>query len=307
MALDLVELATLRAQAEWSMLEKRGDANAWRRAWRQRGRWERRWASAWYDRFTKTQRQIDLEQTIKTAQSMWRPASLRFKKAKGEPSTEELATVITVQLSQEAFTKSAGAMYVELALAEGEDAGQFSLDALGLHKTFEWAGIRDFEANPFAIRGSKVIQGIYGEHMKQLARLVLEKTNPAEPKTIGQLTKEIKAAWPDVTRKHALTIARTESAHVWETTNWNALTLNGVREVEWLVASGPSIGPPKSYEVCELCLEKAANSPYVMDDVEEIPPLHPRCRCTVIQRYDPEWLPPAEPWTGAATKMEIFA
>ena len=306
MSVSLAELTDLRAQAEWSLLMKRADGVLWRRAWRQRQRWENRWAGAWYDFFESQHRGVDVERLVQGGQALWRPATRKFMKAASAPSPEELTTV-AMEIAVKGFIKAAGSMYATLALQEGEDAGQATLDALGLHETFEWAGIRSFAENPFNVRGSKVIQGIYGEHMKKLARLVLIKTDPAAPKPMGQLVKEIRQEWPAISRQHATTIARTESAYVWETTNWNALMLNGVQQIEWLIASGPSIGPPKSMEVCERCLERAALSPYLMDDVEDLPPLHPRCRCTVIQRYDPEWLPPAQPWTGSTGRLETFA
>jgi hypothetical protein len=307
MALNLSELTDLRAHAEWSLLAKRADGAQWRRAWRQRQRWETRWAGAWYDFFTTRFTDVDLPRAVKAGQALWRPATRKFVKAAERPSAEELAASLALDLTAGTFAKAAGALYATLALQEGEDAGQATLDALGIHETFEWAGVRSFAQNPFNVRGSKVIQGIYGEHLKKLARLVLVKTDPSKPQAMPTLVKEIQAEWPKISRQHATTIARTESAYVWETTNWNALTLNGVEHVEWLIASGPSIGPPKSMEVCEYCLERAALSPYLTDDVEELPPLHPRCRCTVIQVWDSNWLPPAEPWTGAAHKLETFA
>lgn len=286
------------------MIEKRADGPTWRRAWRQRGRWENRWAGGLLDVLEDARRGVDVERLVRSATR--RPTGRRTI-VKAGPSPEDVVRELRAQVSETEVTRRLGVLYATLALQEGEDSGQATLDALGLHSTFEWAGIRDFARNPFAVRGSKVIQSVYGEHLDRLARLVILKTDPAKPQTVGELAAAVQRDWPDVTRKHAMTIARTESAYVWETTNWNALALNEVEEVEWLIATGPSVGPPKSYEVCEVCLLRASRSPYAVASVTEIPPLHPNCRCTVVQSYDPDWLPPARPWTGAAGRLEIFA
>jgi hypothetical protein len=303
--LDIAELAGLRVQAEWVMLEKRGDGASWRRAWNDRDRWHPKWSKAFMELFTRFDQQYNFQLLVKRGLDAWSPG--RLKRRPGSvPPASAISAVMQTQVAADQFQDGAMAVYMDLALNEAEAAGQRTLEALGLNETFAWANIRDFPENPYAVRGSKILQNLYGNHRERLARLVLDKTKPDSPKTIGQLTREIRAEWPRLAAKDADMIARTEAANVWETTNWNAMYLNNVQEVEWLIASGPSIGPPKSYPVCKECLERAANSPYHMIEMESIPPLHPRCRCTVVQKYNPEWLPPAEPWTGAATKLEVF-
>jgi hypothetical protein len=302
--LELAELIKLRWEAELEMIAKRDDGPTWQKAWRQKYRWDSRWEAAMLRELLGLRLAVDLPKVIKVADKQWRRAGF-LRKAR-TPNPDDVRATIEAQANTAALQRGAVASYVALSTAEGEDSGQYTLDSLGIGETFAWAGPRDFPANTLAVRGSKVIQGMYGFHLDKLAKMVVEKTNPAQPKTIGQLTREIKAEWPRIARKDAARVARTESAFVWETTNWNAMALNGVQEVEWLIAHGPNIGPPNSYPVCEDCLRMAANSPYTMSDMQTIPPIHPHDRCTLVPRFNPDWLPPAEPWIGAAVKMETF-
>jgi hypothetical protein len=287
------------------MIEKRADGAAWKRAWRQRERWHPRWQRGWEKHLTKQQRKVDVAAAVKTGQRAWGVGRLR-KARKRQPSPEEVAAGLRDQVAEDQFETGAMALYLSLAVDEAEDAGQHTLDSLGLQRTFAWAGARDFPGNVLAVRGSKIITGIYGNHLDSLARLVVAKCDPAEPKTIGQLTREVQAEWSALTRKQAARIARTEAAHVWETTNFNAMALNGVNYVDWLLASGPAIGV-RVGPVCAECLVRAAQGPFVIDDLEEIPPVHPHCRCTLVPQHDPTWLPPPEPWVGAARPLEVFA
>lgn len=301
---ELAELIRLRYEAEAEMISKRGDAADWQRAWRQKARWDGRWEAMMLRELLGVRTGVDVPGLVKEGQRAWRRSG--FVRKVRFPKFDSVRSFIVRQINQSELIKGALASYVTLSMSEGEDAGQHTLDSLGLNKTFAWAGPRDFPANLFAVRGSKLIQVMYGNHLDRLAQMVVQKTDPSRPSTIGQLTKEIKDEWPKLARKDAARIARTESANVWETTNFNAMNLNGVQEVEWLIAQGPSIGPPNSYPVCEACLRMAANSPYAMSDMTVIPPIHPHDRCTIIPRFDPNWLPPAEPWTGAEVKMETF-
>lgn len=299
---ELEELVKLRALAEWALMEKRGDADEWRRVWRARDRQHRRWQAPLAAQLSRLDSTLQLNNAVKVAQDAWGGRFLR-KARKKPPSSSEVQAALSGPTTA---PKGAVAAYVGLANQTGEDAGQGTLDALGINETFAWAHPRDMARDPFAVRGSKIIAQLYDNHIARLAAIVVRKCDPAQPKTMGQLIKEIRAEFKGVSARDARRVARTESAFVWETTNWNTMVLNGVREIEWLIASGPSIGPPKSYPVCEHCLGKAAHSPYSVDDLLEIPPIHPNDRCTLVQSYDPEWLPPATPWTGEKEDLVTF-
>ena len=297
---DLAELYDLRVKYETLALAKRADGPVWRSAWRQRERWTPRWQRTYEGLFEKNIERVDLDELVVVGQKSWS----RVEKAQ-RPSFFQVVKKLRQWISPTEFLKGALAVYVGLALDESEDAGQYTLDALGLNKTFAWASVRDFPANPFSVHGSKVLQHAYGEHLERLAKMVLDKTNPAQPQTIEQLKKNIRNEWPEIGRKHASLIARTEAANVWEITNFNAMMANGVARADWLVAVGPNIGI-KSEPVCEDCLRMAADNPWVIDDLEIVPPYHPQCRCTLVPSLDPEWLPPDEPWAGAKIQLRTF-
>lgn len=246
---------------------------------------------------------IDITKIAREGERAW--GAGRLRKTRATVDLSRIVEALQAVLRLIDFSTGVLAAYLELALDEGEDSGQSSLDALGVNETFAWASARDFTRDGFAVRGSKIIQSAYGTHVDRLAKLVAVKTNPANPTTIRQLTGEIKKEWSAITKSQATVIARTESAHVWETTNFNALSLNGVEDVDWLIASGPSIGV-RVGPVCEQCLALAALSPYEVQRMDEIPPAHPNCRCTLVPILGPEWLPPAEPWTGSERRMAVF-
>lgn len=308
-ATELEQLAALHAEAEWLNFAKRSDALTWVAAWRQRDRWNARWAAEWQALLLRQQDRVHLEPVIRLGQKAWGKKALKKAQQGEEPSAAGIAAIlasIEAQMGGTALvTSEAGAVYTKLAGYTGEDAGQYTLDALGLGKTFAWASVRDFPARELGVRGSKVITGHYDNHLPKLAQLVADKCNPAAPKTIGQLTREIQHEWPMIARRDALRVARTESASVWETVNYNAMQLNGVTRVEWLIATGPSIGT-KVGPVCKECLAKAAAGPYVIDEMDTIPPEHPNCRCTLIPLRGEVWLPPAEPWAGAEVPLHTF-
>lgn len=195
------------------------------------------------------------------------------------------------------FTARAMNGYTELALETSEDAGQHTLDALGLNSTFRWTNPREIARDQFAVRGSKVIQNAYGFHLDKLQEIILAATDPANPQSQDRIRREIQDEWDQLTRQQVERIARTESAAVWETTNYNTARANDVTMFDWLVAKGPSIGPPRSLPVCLRCLSMAANGPYEAGSFD-LPPKHPHCRCSAIPALADDWLPPAVTWSG---------
>lgn len=192
-----------------------------------------------------------------------------------------------------------GGMNVYLSMARdiSEEAGQNGLDALGLNRTFRWTTERDMVGDQFAVRGSKILQHAVGSHGDQLARIIVRATDPANPRPLQQTVKDIREQWGVLTKSEAERIARTETATIWETTHWNTMRNNGVKLVDWTIARGPSIGPPKSLPVCPLCLEESSGNPHPINEVD-LPPKHPNCRCHLVPRLPDDWLPPATTWDG---------
>lgn len=188
-------------------------------------------------------------------------------------------------------------IYLSMAHDISEEAGQHGLDGLGLNRTFRWTTERDMVRDQFAVRGSKILQHAVGSHGDSLARIIVRATDPAHPQSLQQTVKQIRDEWGVLTKSEAERIARTETATIWETTHWNTMRNNNVRSVDWTIAKGPSIGPPKSLPVCPQCLEEAAGNPHPINEID-LPPKHPNCRCHLVPRLPDDWLPPATTWDG---------
>lgn len=67
-------------------------------------------------------------------------------------------------------------------------------------------------------------------------------------------------------------IARTEKSRSINKAKWVAFKENGVEWVN-IITRGDS-------RVCTECLNYEANNPHKLDDVKDLIPIHPRCRCT---------------------------
>lgn len=288
--------STERLLLDAAHLTQRPDASAWRAAWRHQerlyGRWEREFQAALtaLDYLLQTNLQVIVEDALKEVHK-----SREHRLSLGDVIQR---LVRGFRQAIRGATRGWLAMYLGLAADAMEDAGQFTLDALGLNRTFRWASQRDFVRDELAVRGSKIIQHLYGNHVRRLAQIVVEATDPAHPQTVDDVVGTIMEQWERVAQSDARRIARTELATVWERTNWYTLRANGVRQVKWLTAQGPAIGVTVAAP-CQHCLDLAAGSPYAMDTMTEIPPAHPNCRCTLVPVLDARWLPPAEPWTGS--------
>jgi len=221
-------------------------------------------------------------------------------KAAPPPDPEELARRISTRVPVEELLAQAVVAYIQVALATGEAAGQYTLDALGIDKTFNWAHPRNMGRDLYSVRGSKIIQLAHGSHVDELAKIIHTATDPLRPLTIQQMTSEIQERWSGLEKWQAERIARTESAAVWENMNYNTMRANGVESFDNLVASGPSIGVDVE-DACDYCQEMGAGSPWHPDDLGDMPPYHPNCRCTLVPHEDV--LPPREPWAGEDIPM----
>lgn len=259
---------------------------------RTRDRWEDRWASALSTLFPGP---TDVGELAEAGVKDW---SYVYKAGRPAPNGAAAGAGVVAQIGGlSAFARGAMPVYLSLSRDTSEDAGQHALDVLGLNRTFRWTSARDMPRDMFQVRGSKIIQHAYGNHVDELRRMIVAATDPERPRTQGQIRREISDRWSQLTASQVARIARTETAAVWETSNLNAQVANDVRWFEILVAHGPSIGPPTSLPVCPECLEAAAGGPYPLQEVPRVP-LHPNCRCATIPSLSHDWLPPAETWSG---------
>lgn len=196
----------------------------------------------------------------------------------------------------EPFPTGAMAGYLGLADAVSTEAGQMTLDSLGINETWRWTGVRDVVPDLYQARGSKIIQGMYGAHINQLASIAAAAANPAAPYTIAEVSERINNEWAGMQAYQVDRIARTETAIMWETTAANTYTLNDVQRKEWIDAGAED----------ELCLDNVADGIIAMDEAfasgDTEPPAHPNCVCDILPVLENEdgsaWLPPAEPFTG---------
>lgn len=260
------------------------------RADRTRDRWEERWVRTLYRTWPKPEfgGQLDLIVAAGIEENS--------RVEKGPYWDAVRRALRTIFGRSRGFTQRSMDGYMDLARDTSEDAGQHSLDVLGLNETFRWTTVRDMPRDLFAVRGSKVIQQAYGNHLDKLRDIVIAATDPANPQSQDRIRRQIQDEWGQLTRGQVARIARTESAAVWETMNFNTARANEVDKFDWLVARGPSIGPPTSLPVCERCLKMALDGPYGPE--VELPPKHPHCRCTVVPAFEDDWLPPATTWSG---------
>lgn len=178
-----------------------------------------------------------------------------------------------------------------------EDAGQHALELLGSQERFRWESDSAPETM-FSARGSDVIERLYGDHVDRLTEIVQRAADRRRPMPAGELRKMIREEW-DGLRKHQVErIARTETAAIWELSNLYTLLSNGVDQFDWIVATGPSVGPPTTERVCTRCLRASIGSPYAAADVP-IPPRHPNCRCTLVPATNARWAVPDQVWAGS--------
>lgn len=298
-----------------------GDGRA-QQAVRAKVRWERRWEDVVVGFQRILMNGLDVDGAVQRAAAGWSQQKGRLRKDQqsGEgggpppippgqwvpPDPEEISSRLAAGMNEQAFVDGVVQIYLGMMMDTGEEAGQMSLDRLGLNKTFAWANKRNMATDLFSVRGSKVLTGMYDEHLKRLTQIIVEATDPTNPRTIQEVTAQIQEEWPKLMRYQAERIARSETAAAWTTTSLNAYAANGVQAFDVSVASGPTIGI-ETEDPCDECADLAAQGPYTMD--EDGPPWHPNCRCEAVPVLEGDmyeegyWLPPDEPWAGQELPM----
>lgn len=297
---NLRDLSVQRGEAERKSFSQRSDAQKWAAAWKEHVREGDRWETELVQLFAKLDGKLDYAGAVRSANDAWereyrtvvktslpdkvRPSGgwgmlLSRMLSAGSRALSGVRRALQRRADEKVFVQDGAAIYMNLAAATGQKAGEMTLEALGLNKTFSWTGYRDFAPDKLKVRGSKIIQHAYGAHLDQLTRLVVRKCDPRHPLTIQELTKQIREEWPALSKAHAARIARTESAAVWEQMQLNSMMANGVEKVEWLIAHGPQIGK-KVGPVCPACLKMSVGGPYNLTGPNALkitPPRHPNC------------------------------
>lgn len=295
----LKALYELRARVHRVRYYKKVDRTVWEATWRAKDRWERRWERMMEELFSDLFRRIDLEDAV--AYGVKLQKSKRVRKDEQDDQIQSMIDRVQVGIDRESWVRGAATSYVQIALDTGETAGQFSLDSLGINKTFAWANPRNMGRDLYAVRGSKIIAQAYDNHFASLSQMIVDSTDPGKPWTMGERVKWLREEYPNLQRWQANRIARTESAAVWENMNMNMMIANEVPGANILVATGPSIGTI-TMPVCSLCSEIVKDGPWSPASSAPVPPFHPNCRCTLVAELEhPDgrpWLPPADAWNG---------
>jgi hypothetical protein len=290
-----------------------------RAGYRARRRQEKRWTEAVEGMLDNLLDQLDLDGAIMLAhdgqREVHRASLLRripfLRKQLGGLALAALNAEIRAHLfnafDDESWKAGAVQAYLGMALATSEDAGQFSLDRLGINRTFAWAQPRSMAQDLFAVRGSKVIENLVGNHLEELTKIIVRATDPTKPLTVLEVKSLVLEKWPELKDWQALRIARTETAAVWTTTSMNAYAANGITHFESLLANGPTLELQQS-EPCPICVEMASIGR--LDAHGELPPWHPSCRCEAVPVLEDAdgnpWLPPDEPWAGGTLEDMIL-
>lgn len=139
-----------------------------------------------------------------------------------------------------------------------------------------------------------------GTQADHVANMLVAATNPSHPLPIPQVVKQLREELPDITRKRAVMIARTETARAYGATATEQMRRNGIDSRRVLTAAGSpaaSISP-----VCDTCREAASQGFVKMDSPfgegyewsGEYPPFHPHCRCDVGANTK-GWMPSMSP------------
>jgi len=248
-------------------------------------RWDARWAES-LTGDVPTASDGDLERLLALARADSRALSKAFFGPRLRAGVEKLLSPMRgrVRRTQDWYSRRVS-----------EDAGQHALDVLGINRPWSWGEESAIERLESA-RGSKAIEDLYGDHVDRLTKIIERESRDRSAKSDRELADRIQEEWSGIVRWKAEQIARTESAHMWEATNFVAYVANGVTEFDWLVATGPGVEPGS---VCTRCLSIATLNPYTAEKAP-LPPRHPLCRCTLVPALGQQWRAPSEPWTGGS-------
>lgn len=116
------------------------------------------------------------------------------------------------------------------------------------------------------------LKGVTGTLAQKMARTLSQGLTKGEGRE--QLLKRLRFEISDITKRRALTIARTEIIRANATGKLDAYRELGVSEVEIeaeFVTAGDSL-------VCPIC-QGYAGRIFTLDEIQDLIPVHPQCRC----------------------------
>jgi hypothetical protein len=226
---------------------------------------------------------------------------------KADADEEQLIDAIArlMELSDEDLEYEADTVLDTIADV-AESAGRLATTELGFEDGFDWTTPEETFRTLFpelADTARDYLKDSFGKDAQDIARLIVEATDPQNPKPIDDLISDLRARVEDLARRRAEVIARTETARAWEAVTFETFERNGIRARRWLTAEdSPSA---ELTPVCPTCLENAAqgyveiDEPFFSVSGDEImhPPAHPWCRCALAADTR-GWLPPRELFLG---------
>jgi len=146
-----------------------------------------------------------------------------------------------------------------------------------------------------------------------LAQMIVEAADPANPMTIPQLAKKLRSDWLGISAKRSQLIARTESARVYGRATYETYRALGAQKYRWLTAAGSPVAATSP--VCEFCqimaaqgladvedgfsaeVEVGVRDPHMVTVEAKYPPYHPSCRCDIAMDTE-NWTPPIPEVSG---------
>ena len=173
---------------------------------------------------------------------------------------------------------------------------------LGVAGAFDWADQRTTFQKLFPVLHDEItgyMRKAVHTRAADIADEIIAAADPANPKTIPETIKSIRAVLPTMTRKQAVAIARTETARVYGAVEHETFKRNDIARRRWATAARSPAATDSP--VCIKCTENADAGWVNIGD--EFPsghdhaPAHTRCRCSLIADVR-DWLPPRELFLG---------
>lgn len=114
--------------------------------------------------------------------------------------------------------------------------------------------------------------------------------------TVDEIAKSITEELPDIVKSRAEVIALTETARAISTVQLETFKRNGIKEKEWVTS--------RDERVCEICGPLHGKTIKISgyfesgDFSEGAPPIHPRCRCDILEIIPDDFITNADYWIG---------
>ncbi len=244
------------------------------------------------------------------------PVPLRSKDPNFDRMVAALTRSLLARVSEKAVEEFSRDIVHELAQA-AERSEIWVRDSLGLMPLAPW---REREGFRKQVSEWTDVEGVFvqeypelvnevngymtdavGSQAEQVSRTVVNAANPAKPRAIGEVSREIRQKIPEMSVKRANMISRTETARVYGQTSYQQYKRNGIERRRVLTAAGSPAATLSP--VCALCIDLAAQAWAETEDSFESgvapdlswfnPPFHPYCRCDTVGDVK-GWLPPME-------------